>query len=209
MLPMPASGCWIWAAVMAGSAGQPEIRAADVVGIDLSAKMLARAAELTRDEAIRYRQGDLDGLALSDEPFDLIYSSLALRHLPGGGAAVCGDPPAPWWLAAAWCSRWSTPSSSPAAARAGWWMQRDAAPGPSTATRPEGKRISNWLADGVAKYHRTLGTYQSLSPQDSRSAAWRSGGRRRRRLRPTRPWRRRRAPHAVAGVGVQTPGLTQ
>ncbi|MFQ2723509.1 class I SAM-dependent methyltransferase, partial [Aeromonas caviae] len=52
-----------------------DLGAADVVGIDLSAKMLARAAELTRDEAIRYRQGDLDGLALSDEPFDLIYSS--------------------------------------------------------------------------------------------------------------------------------------
>ena len=30
-----------------------ELGAADVVGIDLSAKMLARAAELTRDEAIR------------------------------------------------------------------------------------------------------------------------------------------------------------
>ncbi len=59
-----------------------ELGAADVVGIDLSAKMLARAAELTRDEAIRYRQGDLDGLALSDEPFDLIYSSLALHYLP-------------------------------------------------------------------------------------------------------------------------------
>ena len=56
-----------------------DLGAADVVGIDLSAKMLARAAELTRDEAIRYRQGDLDGLALSDEPFDLIYSSLALH----------------------------------------------------------------------------------------------------------------------------------
>lgn len=34
-----------------------DLGAADVVGIDLSAKMLARAAELTRDATIRYRQG--------------------------------------------------------------------------------------------------------------------------------------------------------
>ncbi|WP_323928752.1 class I SAM-dependent methyltransferase [Aeromonas caviae] len=110
-----------------------DLGAADVVGIDLSAKMLARAAELTRDETIRYRQGDLDGLALSDEPFDLIYSSLALHYLPEVAPLFAEIHRA---LAAAWCSRWSTPSSPARSRRAGWWMQRDAAPGPSTATRP-------------------------------------------------------------------------
>ena len=28
--------------------------------------------------------------------------------------------------------------------------------------KAEGKRISNWLADGVIKYHRTLGTYLNV-----------------------------------------------
>ena len=135
-----------------------DLGAADVVGIDLSAKMLARAAELTRDEAIRYRQGDLDGLALSDEPFDLIYSSLALHYLPevaplfaeihralvAGGSLVfsvehpiftCPQPQG--WLA-------------DAEGRRSW---------PVNGYQAEGKRVSNWLAEGVIKYHRTLGTY--------------------------------------------------
>lgn len=132
--------------------------AAGVLGIDLSARMLARAAELTRDEAICYRQGDLNGLELSGEPFDLIYSSLALHYLPevaplfaeihralvAGGRLVfsvehpiftCPQPQG--WLV-------------DGEGRRSW---------PVNGYQAEGKRVSNWLADGVIKYHRTLGSY--------------------------------------------------
>jgi len=109
-----------------------DLGAADVVGIDLSAKMLARAAELTRDEAIRYRQGDLDGLALSDEPFDLIGSLVFSVEHP---IFTCPQPQG--WLV-------------DAEGRRSW---------PINGYQAEGKRVSNWLAEGVIKYHRTLGTY--------------------------------------------------
>lgn len=131
--------------------------AAEVLGIDLSARMLARAAELTRDEGIRYRQGDLDGLELPAESFDLVYSSLALHYLPelaplfetvyhslaAGGSLVfsvehpiftCPQPQG--WLV-------------DGEGRRSW---------PVNGYQAEGKRVSNWLAEGVIKYHRTLGT---------------------------------------------------
>ncbi len=191
---LPASGCldlgcgYGWFCRAARDLGLPIGR------YRFSAKMLARAAELTRDEAIRYRQGDLDGLALSDEPFDLIYSSLALHYLPevaplfaeihralvAGGSLVfsvehpiftCPQPQG--WLA-------------DAEGRRSW---------PVNGYQAEGKRVSNWLAEGVVGVSPApwAPTSMPLSPPGSRSAAWRSGGRRRRRLRPTLPWRRRRS----------------
>lgn len=132
--------------------------AAEVLGIDLSARMLARAAELTRDEGIHYRQGDLNGLELPAESFDLVYSSLALHYLPelaplfetvyhslvAGGSLVfsvehpiftCPQPQG--WLV-------------DGEGRRSW---------PINGYQAEGKRVSNWLAEGVIKYHRTLGTH--------------------------------------------------
>ncbi|MGL5815503.1 MAG: class I SAM-dependent methyltransferase [Aeromonas sp.] len=132
--------------------------AAETVGIDLSARMLTRAAELTRDEGIHYRQGDLSRLDLAGESFDLVYSSLALHYLPevaplfaqihgalgAGGSFVfsvehpiftCPQPQG--WLV-------------DGEGRRSW---------PINGYQAEGKRVSNWLADGVIKYHRTLGTY--------------------------------------------------
>ena len=135
-----------------------ELGAADVVGIDLSAKMLARAAELTRDEAIRYRQGDLDGLALSDEPFDLIYSSLALHYLPEvaplfaeiHGALVAGGS----LVFSVEHPIFTCPQPQ------GWLVDGEGRRSwPVNGYQAEGKRVSNWLAEGVVKYHRTLGTY--------------------------------------------------
>ena len=56
--------------------------AAEVTGVDLSEKMLARAAELTDDAKIHYQRSDLASLALPEHSVDLIYSSLALHYLP-------------------------------------------------------------------------------------------------------------------------------
>ncbi len=132
--------------------------AAETVGIDLSARMLARAAELTQDAGIHYRQGDLSRLELAGESFDLVYSSLALHYLPevaplfaqihgalgAGGSLVfsvehpiftCPQPQG--WLV-------------DAEGRRSW---------PVNGYQAEGKRVSNWLAEGVVKYHRILGTY--------------------------------------------------
>jgi len=47
--------------------------AAQVTGIDVSEKMLARAKEMTRDPAIDYAQGDMETLTLPRAAFDLVY----------------------------------------------------------------------------------------------------------------------------------------
>lgn len=135
-----------------------ELGAAEVLGIDLSARMLARAAELTQDQAICYRQGDLDGLELPDKPFDLIYSSLALHYLPEvvplfgeiHRALVAGG----WLVFSVEHPIFTCPQPQ------GWLLDGEGRRSWSVnGYQAEGKRISNWLADGVVKYHRTLGSY--------------------------------------------------
>src|SRR5688572_14831491 len=55
--------------------------ASEVLGIDLSEKMLARAQSATPDAAITYLQADLATLELPAGRFDLAYSSLAIHYL--------------------------------------------------------------------------------------------------------------------------------
>ena len=55
--------------------------AASVLGIDLSEKMLARAATVTPDDRITYQRQDLDDVELPADEFDVAYSSLALHYL--------------------------------------------------------------------------------------------------------------------------------
>src|SRR5207244_13594347 len=49
---------------------------AEVLGIDVSEKMLKRARADTSDKAITYRRADMGDLELPEAAFDLVYSSL-------------------------------------------------------------------------------------------------------------------------------------
>src|SRR5580704_15579412 len=55
--------------------------AAEVAGLDVSEKMLARAREDTPDAAVAYALADLDVAELPAASFDLIYSSLAFHYI--------------------------------------------------------------------------------------------------------------------------------
>src|SRR5579859_4808736 len=55
--------------------------AAEIVGVDVSEKMLARAREATPDPAIAYRQADLETIELPAAAYNLVYSSLALHYV--------------------------------------------------------------------------------------------------------------------------------
>src|SRR5205823_2907053 len=55
--------------------------AAEVVGIDSSEKMLARARNATADIGISYIQADMEQLDLPEASFGLVYSSLALHYI--------------------------------------------------------------------------------------------------------------------------------
>lgn len=134
-----------------------EMGAAQVVGVDISEKMLARALELTTDAAITYQRSDLESLQLEENSLDLVYSSLALHYLPeldtlfshvqralkpGGSLVFSMEHPI---YTCASRQGWLTDDNG-----ARFWGVNQ--------YQQEGHRVSNWLADGVIKYHRTLGT---------------------------------------------------
>lgn len=135
--------------------------AAEVHGIDVSEKMLARAAATTTDPAIAYRRADLERLDLPARSFDLAYSSLALHYIealpallatvrralvPGGVFVFSAEHPI------------FTAPSHP-----GWSVDADGRKTwPVDAYLKEGPRRTDWLAEGVIKQHRTLATYLNL-----------------------------------------------
>ena len=95
-----------------------ELGASEVTGVDISEKMLARAAELTADPQIHYQRSDLDALKLDESSLDLVYSSLALHYLPNWtryspGFSARSSP------AAGWSFPWSTRFTPAPRVRAG------------------------------------------------------------------------------------------
>jgi len=132
--------------------------AAQVLGLDVSENMLARARTATADPAIRYVNADLERFELPAVAFDLAYSSLALhyvedldrllktvRHALVSGGALIFSVEHPIYTAPA---------------NPGW--MRDAT---GRKTWPvddyliEGPRRTDWLTKGVIKQHRTIGHY--------------------------------------------------
>lgn len=130
--------------------------AASVLGLDVSEKMLKLAVEAS-DTAIEYRRADLEELDLPEAAYDIAYSSLALHYVqdvarlfstvhralaPGGTFVFSTEHPILM-----------------APTNPGWAVAAD-----GTKTWPvdryfiEGQRTTDWLAKGVVKYHRTMGT---------------------------------------------------
>jgi len=132
-----------------------------VLGLDVSEKMLARAMASTLDPAITYARADLEKLDLPEAAFDLAYSSLTLHYIkdlaglletvhralvPGANLIFSIEhpiymaPTQPGWLI-------------DAQGRKTW---------PIDSYQVEGPRTTNWLAKGVIKQHRTVGTLLNL-----------------------------------------------
>ncbi|HCE6997183.1 TPA: class I SAM-dependent methyltransferase [Pseudomonas aeruginosa] len=135
--------------------------AAEVLGIDISQNMLGKAWAMTDDPAIRYLRQDLETLELPAASFDFAYSSLALHYIDDlrrllanlhaallPGAALVFSIEHPIYMA----------PSHP-----GWQLD-----GEGRRTWPldrysiEGPRTTDWLASGVVKHHRTLGSLLNL-----------------------------------------------
>jgi SAM-dependent methyltransferase len=135
-----------------------EAGAASVLGLDLSEKMLARAAAETKDAGISYRRADLDRLALDAGAFDLAYSSLALHYLedlPRLVAAVhAALVPGGMFVFSIEHPIFTAPMQpgfvTAADGRRTW---------PLDGYFEEGPRTTEWFAPGVIKQHRTIGTY--------------------------------------------------
>jgi SAM-dependent methyltransferase len=131
--------------------------AASVLGLDVSQRMLEKAQAFGADSAISYVRADLDALALPPQSIDFAYSSLAFHYIEDLGtllhtvhaALVPGSrlvfsiehpifmaPRNPGW-------------HTDAQGRKSW---------PLDSYQMEGPRTTNWLAEGVIKQHRTMGT---------------------------------------------------
>lgn len=135
--------------------------AATVLGVDVSEKMLERARRETGDTGVTYERADLERYAPPAGLFDLAYSSLAFHYvenlaglfkrlhgaLKPGGALVCSvEHP---FMTAPARQEWLVDADG----RASW---------PVNGYHDEGRRVSNWLAEGVVKRHRTIATYLDL-----------------------------------------------
>lgn len=132
-----------------------------VIGVDVSENMLARGKAETQDPNISYIKADLETLELDSEKYELVYSSLAFhyienlqgllkevhRSLKPGGSLVCSVEHPIY-----------TASSRPE------WIQHPSGhqTWPVDHYQQEGPRTTNWLAEGVIKQHRTMGTYLNM-----------------------------------------------
>ncbi len=132
--------------------------AAQVLGTDLSEKMLERAREMTHDAAISYLRADLEQPGLPAASFEVVFSSLAFhyvenfdrligeihRSLVSGGSLVFSVEH-PIYTAPS-SPRWHSDDDG----RKTW---------PVDLYLDEGPRSTDWLAKGVVKHHRTVATY--------------------------------------------------
>lgn len=135
--------------------------AVSVLGLDVSEKMLGKAQSMTQDAGIEYRQQDLEQLQLPQASFDIAYSSLTLHYIEDLARLF-----ATVYQALAAGGQFIFTAEHPiytAPQHQGWWVDQNGQKSwPVNGYQQEGQRISNWLADGVIKQHRTLGSYVNL-----------------------------------------------
>ncbi|MDH0293254.1 class I SAM-dependent methyltransferase [Pseudomonas sp. GD04087] len=128
-----------------------------VSGLDVSQKMLDHARANTDAAQVSYFHADLDQLELPTAAFDLAYSSLTLHYLadlahfmrnvhdalrPGGSLVFSIEHPIYM-----------------ASVKPGWVVDGDGRRcWPVDHYQDEGERRTDWLAKGVLKHHRTLGS---------------------------------------------------
>lgn len=135
--------------------------AALVLGLDISRKMLNRASEMTSGSDIVYRREDLEQLILPTDIYDLVYSSLTLHYIEnlcgliktvyqslksGGYFIFTVEHPI---YTAAICPNWLLDHEG----HKSW---------PVNNYQRQEQRVTHWLAEGVIKQHRTIGTYLNL-----------------------------------------------
>ncbi|WP_223550012.1 class I SAM-dependent methyltransferase [Pseudomonas sp. A-B-19] len=128
-----------------------------VLGLDVSEKMLEQARKTTSASNIRYERADLEQLDLPAATFDLAYSSLALHYikdLPGLFTHLYAAlKPGSHFVFSIEHPIFMAPRNP------GWIIDAEGRKSwPVDGYQLEGERVTNWLADGVIKQHRTIGT---------------------------------------------------
>jgi SAM-dependent methyltransferase len=131
--------------------------AASVLGLDLSQNMLDRARRDTASPIVRYAVCDLEHLDLPADSFDLAYSSLAFHYIEDFGRLARNV-----FQAIVQGGHFVFTIEHPiymAPAHPGWQIGPDGhKTWPVDRYAIEGTRTTDWLAKGVIKHHRTIGT---------------------------------------------------
>jgi SAM-dependent methyltransferase len=146
-------GCGFgWFSRWAGTQG-----ASYVLGVDLSENMLSRARADTRDPVVEYARADLETLDLPAAAFDVAYSALTFHYIQDFGRLVRTV-----FQALTPGAHFVFTIEHPiymASTRADWLSRQDGRrTWPVDNYAMEGARTTDWLAKGVVKQHRTLGT---------------------------------------------------
>lgn len=133
--------------------------AEQVVGTDISQKMLQRAIEINSAETIQYRCSAMEDLHFDRETFDVVLSSLALHYVADFKSLVYNIHT---WLKKGGLFVFSV--EHPVFTAYGtqdWYYDRDGniLHFPVDNYYYEGKRKAVFLGEQVIKYHRTLTTY--------------------------------------------------
>ena len=131
--------------------------AKEVLGLDISEKMLDRARGATTDRAVAYRRADLEELSLPPASFDLVYSSLAFHYVEDAERLYRTIHAA---LAAGGRLVFSTEHPIfMASMKPGWLEAEDGKQiWRLDSYAREGERRTDWFSKGVLKYHRTMAT---------------------------------------------------
>jgi SAM-dependent methyltransferase len=133
--------------------------ARDVTGVDISEKMLDKAASLAEGTGITYIRQPIEDLSFPESRFDVVISSLAFHYVsefaeacakirqvlkPGGTLLFSVEHPV-----------------FTARAEQNWIYGDDGKPlhWPLDDYQSEGRRVTSFLTDNVVKYHRTVSSY--------------------------------------------------
>jgi SAM-dependent methyltransferase len=132
--------------------------AASVVGVDISAKMLAKARADTADPRIRYVQSALEDLSFAPATFDVVVSSLALHYVERFDL-VCTNVKS--WLRAGGAFVFSVEHPMATAYPVGGYLEARSEDQHWAIDnyKREGIRHTQWFTDDVIKYHRSVETY--------------------------------------------------
>lgn len=136
-----------------------EQHAVEVVGVDISAKMLESARVQTDDPAITYLQAPIEDIDFPDGHFDVVLSSLAFHYVQSFDA-VCQKVHSCLKQGGTFVFSVEHPifTSRP---EQEWIFDDQGSPlyWPVDHYQDEGVRNTAFLTDHVIKYHRTLSTY--------------------------------------------------
>lgn len=131
--------------------------AAAVTGLDISERMLTSARETCAGLPVTFRRADLETADFGTNEYDLVFSSLAVHYIEDFDSLS-----ARVRRALKDGGRFIFSMEHPVfAARATPDFVTDAEGRMVGATYhylEEGKRLTNWIADGVVKYHRLIST---------------------------------------------------